>query len=66
MENIFNKWKQGLERTSKAAFGRIATVFGATEIDDDTWDELEAILVQADLGVETTEDIIESMKKAGR
>lgn len=63
MENIFNKWRSGLEKTSKAAFGRIATVFGATQIDDDTWDELEAILVQADLGVETTEDIVASMKK---
>jgi len=63
MENIFSKWKQGLEKTSKATFGRIATLFGATEIDEDTWDELEAILVQADLGVETTEDIIRSMKK---
>lgn len=62
MENIFNKWKQGLERTSKSTFGRIATLFGATEIDDDTWDEMEAILVQSDLGVETTEDIVKAMR----
>ncbi len=63
MENIFNKWRQGLEKTSRATFGRIATVFGATEIDDETWDDLEAILVQADLGVETTEDIVKAMRK---
>jgi fused signal recognition particle receptor len=63
MENIFSKWRQGLEKTSKAAFGRIATVFGATQIDDETWDELEAILVQSDVGIETTQDIIESMRK---
>jgi fused signal recognition particle receptor len=63
MENIFNKWRQGLEKTSKAAFGRIATIFGATQIDDETWDELEAILVQADLGVETTIEIIDAMKR---
>jgi fused signal recognition particle receptor len=63
MENIFSKWKQGLEKTSKATFGRIATLFGATEIDEETWEELEAILVQADLGVETTEDIVKSMRK---
>lgn len=62
MENIFNKWRQGLEKTSKAAFGRIATVFGATQIDDETWDELEAILVQADVGVETTTEIIQAMR----
>jgi fused signal recognition particle receptor len=63
MENIFNKWRKGLEKTSKSTFGRIATVLGATEIDDDTWDDLEAILVQADLGVETTEEILNSLKK---
>lgn len=63
MENIFNKWKHGLERTSRSTFGRIATLFGATEIDDDTWDELEAILVQSDVGVETTEDIVKSLRK---
>ena len=60
---MFSKWRQGLEKTSKATFGRIATVFGATEIDDETWDELEEILVQADLGVETTEDIVKAMRK---
>jgi fused signal recognition particle receptor len=63
MDNIFNKWRQGLEKTSKATFGRIATLFGATEIDDDTWDELEAILVQADLGVDTTEDIVAALRR---
>jgi fused signal recognition particle receptor len=63
MENIFNKWRQGLEKTSKSTFGRIATIFGATQIDDETWDELEAILVQADVGVETTQDIISAMRK---
>jgi fused signal recognition particle receptor len=63
MENIFSKWRQGLDKTSKAAFGRIATLFGATQIDDETWEELEAILVQADLGVDTTEDIIKSMRR---
>ncbi len=63
MENMFSKWRQGLEKTSKATFGRIAYLFGATQVDDETWDELEAILVQADLGVETTEDIVKAMRR---
>jgi fused signal recognition particle receptor len=63
MDNIFNKWRNGLEKTSKSTFGRIATVLGATEIDDETWEDLEALLVQADLGVDTTEDIVKSMKR---
>jgi fused signal recognition particle receptor len=63
MEDFFGKWKQGLERTRKVAFGRIATIFGATEVSDETWDELEAILVQADLGIETTEDVIKALRR---
>lgn len=63
MDDIFSKWKQGLERTRKVAFGRIATLFGATDISDETWDELEGILVQADLGIETTEDVTNALKK---
>lgn len=63
MDDIFGKWKQGLERTRRVAFGRIATLFGATDISDETWDELEGVLVQADLGIETTEDVTQSLKK---
>ncbi len=58
MAEILNKWKQALNRTSKAAFGRLATVFGATEISESTWEDLEALLIQADLGVPTTQEII--------
>jgi len=61
MADIFNKWKRGLERTRKVAFGRISTMFGATEISIETWDELEALLIQADLGIETTQRIIKDL-----
>lgn len=54
MNNLFNQWKEGLARTSQAAFGQIATLLGATEIKDEIWDQLEELLVQADIGVETT------------
>lgn len=63
MPDIFSRWKEGLERTRKVAFGRIATLFGATDITAQTWDELEAILIQADLGMETTEAVIQAMRK---
>ena len=63
MATIFEKWQHGLSRTRKVTFGKIATVFGATEIDSDTWDDLEAILIQADLGIDTTEKVIHSLKK---
>jgi fused signal recognition particle receptor len=66
MTDLFAKWKAGLERTSQTAFGRIATLFGATEITNDTWDELEAALVQADLGIDTTTEILDSLRRLVR
>ena len=63
MADLFSKWRSGLAKSSKAAFGRIATAFGATEITDETWDDLEALFLQADLGIETTTDILDSMRR---
>ncbi len=60
-ENIFNKWRDGLARTRKSTFGRIASLFGATQITDETWEDLEALLIQADLGIETSEAVMEAL-----
>ena len=60
MTNIFDKWHESLTKTRNVTFGRIANFFGTTEINEDSWDELEALLIQADLGVETTTSIIEN------
>jgi fused signal recognition particle receptor len=61
MANIFNKWKEGLAKTSKAKFGQIAALIGASEITDETFEELEALMIQADLGVETSEAILSAL-----
>lgn len=58
MENMFNKWRESLKKTRDVTFGKIATYFGATEINDDSWDRLEELLIQADVGVKTTLDLI--------
>lgn len=52
-----------MTRTRRAAFGRIATLFGATEINDELWDELEAALIQADVGVMTTTDLLKRLRE---
>ena len=63
-ENIFTKWKESLDRTRKASFGRIAAFLGTSEITDETWNDLEGLLLQSDLGVETTRSVLENLKKA--
>jgi len=64
MSALLNKWRESLDRTRKATFGRIVTVFGGSEVNQETWDDLEALLIQADVGVETSLDIINRLKNA--
>jgi fused signal recognition particle receptor len=55
-------FRSGLSKTRQSFFGRIAQMLGSTDIDDDTWDDVEALLIQADLGVETTQKVIDTLK----
>ncbi|HPG20454.1 MAG TPA: signal recognition particle-docking protein FtsY [Flexilinea sp.] len=63
MAEFLSKWMKGLDKTRKVTFSRLASVLGTNEIDEYLWDDLEAILIQADIGVETSNEIIESLKK---
>ncbi len=64
--SIFSRWKEGLSKTSKSAFGQIASMLGASEITPATWEDLEALLIQADVGIETTTSILDSLKRLTR
>lgn len=54
---------ESLRRTRQTFFGRIANMVGATELDDDTWDDIEALLVQADLGIETATEVTARLRQ---
>ena len=62
MENQRKKWLNGLEKTRKSTFGKIASFFGASEINADTWEELESLFIQSDIGVNTSLEIIDKVK----
>ena len=55
---FFQRLKEGLKKTSAS----IVNVFRATEITDEFYDELEETLIEADMGYETTERVIEELK----
>ncbi|HTP03422.1 MAG TPA: signal recognition particle-docking protein FtsY [Anaerolineales bacterium] len=63
MEERFSRWRDGLARSSKGAFGRLAGLLGVTEIKPETWDALETLLIQADLGVETATAVVASLQR---
>lgn len=63
MPSLFDKWKLGLLKTRNSAIGHLASTFGTSEVTADTWDNLEAVFLQADMGLETTQSILASLKK---
>ena len=58
--------KDSLTRTRNAVFSRVAGLFGASEVTSETWDELEEILIQADVGVETTVYLVDTLRQRAR
>ncbi|MEI6290599.1 MAG: signal recognition particle-docking protein FtsY [Chloroflexota bacterium] len=63
MFDIISKWKNGLSKSSRAAFGRLAGMLGASEINAESWEQLESMFLQSDMGLDTTLSIINSLKK---
>ena len=62
---FFAKLKQGLKRTRDNFVYNLDVVFkGAEEIDDAFYDDLEEILITGDIGVQTTEEILDRLKES--
>lgn len=60
------KIDSGLRRTRDSFFGRIAGVFQRSSIDEELWDDLEDLLIQADVGVQTTEKLLQALKSRAK
>lgn len=63
-KGFFGRLVEGLTKTRKSIAAGFDYIFsGFSHIDDDFYEELEEVLVMADLGVHTTEAIIEDLKE---
>jgi fused signal recognition particle receptor len=54
-----NTWHQALQKTRQTTLGRITQLLGRSEIKDDFWSELETVFIQADIGLSTTQKLLE-------
>ncbi len=60
---FFDKLKNGLFKTKSAIVGRIDSIFKHfSSVDEDLFDELEELLISADVGVSTTEEVLEELR----
>ena len=60
---MFKSIRESLSRTRRSVFGQIVNVLGMGEITEETWEDLEALLIQADMGMPTVLGLIQSMRE---
>jgi fused signal recognition particle receptor len=54
--------EEGLKKTRRGIFAEITALFDRSAIDEELYEDLEALLIQADIGVETTMEIVEALR----
>lgn len=64
MFGLFNKFKEGFSKTVAAIANKTRGLFGGRKIDAASLEALEEALYAADFGVETTNEILDEIKKA--
>ena len=62
--NIFEKFKSGLKKSSTYLSSNIIKVLQSKKISDEVIDEIESILISADIGLEVTNLLIEKIKNS--
>ncbi|MGQ9557986.1 MAG: signal recognition particle-docking protein FtsY [Desulfurispora sp.] len=64
---LFDRLKESLSKTRKNFVEKIETlVAGRSKIDEEVYEELEEILIQADVGVQTAEELMERLRRTVR
>jgi fused signal recognition particle receptor len=61
--DLLKKTELGIKRSKETWFGKIANIFNRGSFGDEVWEELEELLVLADVGVETTSKLLSKVKQ---
>ena len=61
--DLLKKAEPGVKRSKETWFGKIANIFNRDAFGDEVWEELEELLVSADVGVETTSKLLSKVKQ---
>ena len=58
--------EEGLARTRQGVFARIGQIFRRGGLSEADWEELEALLIEADVGVQTTMEVVQALRRRVR
>jgi fused signal recognition particle receptor len=63
MFDFAKRTESAVKRSKGTWFGKIANIFNRDSFGDEVWEELEELLVSADVGVETTSNLLAKVKQ---
>lgn len=63
---MFDKLKKGLEKTKKQLSDTFSAISFGRKIDESLFEDIEIVLLKADVGIEATEEIIEFLRKESK
>ncbi|WP_067931464.1 signal recognition particle-docking protein FtsY [Alicyclobacillus kakegawensis] len=63
---LFDKFRRGLGKSREAVFGRIGELLSGRRLDDSLYDEMEELLIAADVGVDTSLWLVDRVRNLAR
>ena len=55
--------RRATEKTRRGLLGRVASIFRDSNLDEEAWEELEEVLITADVGVESTMELVDRLRE---
>lgn len=57
------KTRHAVEKSRRSWFGRLRSLLSGSQLTDEVWDELEEVLISADVGLDTSLALVEKLKR---
>lgn len=65
-KSMFDRLKKGLEKTKKQLSDTFSSISFGRKIDESLFEDIEIVLLKADVGIDATEEIIEFLRKESK
>lgn len=63
---LFDKLKQGLQKTRQGFVDKVELLFNRRKIDEELFEELEELLIASDVGVQTTTQLVDALRREAK
>jgi fused signal recognition particle receptor len=63
MTDSLNRTEQAIRRSRESWFSKIASLFNRPKVEESTWEELEELLIAADVGIATSGKLIQGVRQ---